>query len=440
MAESTLPEVGFRNHIMPASLRFSQPTPAFDPENPLSPLGDFQAGITVRVLEVDPNYPHLWRVAFDRRGAEPLLALIEIPIATTLSGRGWEDCEKLLAGFPLLDRLLRHPNPWSPESRIHPGSILSESILVEAGAEPPYGRFLCGQLRNNEVWSLIPLHVVFDISSAERPKYIVEFWSKGEAYRVRGFRGEPERNLLRRNLSQLAGFFDPSGNSMQRERGSNPYIRGLRDNVEYFHLPNDLRVALHFHHGEYLFLEIEQASAAARAKTIVRSPSELASYLQEQVAWHDENLRYIRNIPMINQGQTAYCVPATMARVLQFYGYDVHTHALAMLANTFEQQHLLDGGTTITDMQRAMRRITDGSPFRLRELKDSQASSIRHSIDSGLPIIWQIDGHLRLIIGISDDGSKIVYSDSWGPGHDFKVMDYILFTRYNRGMWVLEPR
>jgi hypothetical protein len=440
VAHSAIPEAGFRTHVTPQTLRFTTPTPGFNPDNPDQEMGTFQPGITVRVVEVDPHHPHYWRVAFDRPGAEPLIALIQIPIISTIGGRGWQESENLLAGFPLLDRLLRHPNPWSEELRKSPGEILSQSFMVEPGATPPYGRFFCAELNKNTAWNLLPLHVVFDISSAERPKYIIEFWSKGEAFRVRDFRGEPERNLLRRNLSQLATFFDPSGNSVQRERGSNRYIRGLRDNVEYFHLPNDLRVALHFHHGEFLFIEIEQASAAARAQTIVRSPAELAKHLQEQVTWRDDRIRYISNIPMINQGQTSYCVPATMARVLQFYGYDVHTHALAMLTKTIEQRSMEDGGTTLADMQRAMRRITDGSPFRLRELTDNRAETIRQAIDSGLPIVWLIQGHLRLLIGISDTGNEIVYTDSWGPGHDFKTMYFSQFTSENRGMWVLEPR
>lgn len=437
---ATPPQEGFRSHLTPNTLRFSEPTAAYNPENPEERLGEFQPGISVRVLGVDAEHATFWRVAFDRPGAEPLEALIDIPASNALGERGWQEVETLLAEFPLLDRLLRHPDPWAPELREKPGELLSTSVGVEAGSTPPYGRFFCTDLRNNSVWSLQPLRVILDLSSTERPKYQVEFWSKGEAYRVRNFRGEPERNLLRRNLTQLSSFFDASGNSSRRERGSNPYIRGLRDNVEYFYLPNDLRVALHFHHGEYLFLEIEQASVAARAQTIVRSPQELAAHLRSQVGKRDDSIRYIANIPMVNQGQTAYCVPATMARVLQFYGYDVHTHALAMLANTHEQQHVFDGGTTHQDMHRAMRRITDGSPFRLRELSNDRPATIRQAIESGLPIVWLIPGHMRLLIGICEQDREIVYSDSWGPGHEFKTMSFAEFSRENRGMWVLEPR
>ena len=43
---------------------------------------------------------------------------------------------------------------------------------------------------------------------------------------------------------------------------------------------------------------------------------------------------YIEGIPMINQGRKGYCVPASVARVLQYYGIDTDIHELAMLMET----------------------------------------------------------------------------------------------------------
>lgn len=62
---------------------------------------------------------------------------------------------------------------------------------------------------------------------------------------------------------------------------------------------------------------------------------------------------------------------------------------------------------------------------------------IRNRINSGLPLVWCVllglvnekqktlqpgGGHMRLIIGYNDKDDTIVYSDTWGAGHEFKTM------------------
>jgi len=62
---------------------------------------------------------------------------------------------------------------------------------------------------------------------------------------------------------------------------------------------------------------------------------------------------------------------------------------------------------------------------------------IRSRIDDGLPLVWCVQlglvnekrktlqtggGHMRLIIGYNDKDDTIVYTDTWGAGHEFKTM------------------
>lgn len=431
---------GYRSHVPPRTVTFNEPTPAFDPENPDRRLGDFQTGLSAVFREARPADGR-WLVEYQRLHQDNILALIPIPTLAEPASPGFRQIVGVLEQFPLLHRLLETSNPWAPDWLDSPGPILSPSIAVGIGSGARPNRFTCATPHHNRAWGLEPIHLYYDVSHAERPKFVAEFWSKGEAIRRPNFRDEPARNELRRNLQQIASFFDPSGNSAHRERGSHPYIRGLRDNVEIFLLPNDTRVSLHYQRGEYLFLEIEPASAADRQQTIARSPSELAAHLRQAVAANEDGIVFVGGIPMIDQGRTAYCVPATMTRVLNFYGYDVNTHSLAMLAGTMEQgPSPFSGGTTQDDMMRAMRRITNGSPFRLREVRDASPAGIKQVVTSGTPVIWLINGHLRLLIGIHPRTGEIAYSDSWGAGHDFKTMPYQQFARMNRGMWVMEPR
>lgn len=61
------------------------------------------------------------------------------------------------------------------------------------------------------------------------------------------------------------------------------------------------------------------------------------------------------------------------------------------------------------------------------------------SIDSGIPLVWGVQlgllpeeklnpqafgGHLRMIIGYNEKKNEIVYSDTWGAGHEFKKMKW----------------
>ena len=61
---------------------------------------------------------------------------------------------------------------------------------------------------------------------------------------------------------------------------------------------------------------------------------------------------------------------------------------------------------------------------------------VQDHIDQGIPVLWSvmlgivpearapkvISGHMRLIIGYDVGTGEILYSDSWGPGHELKRM------------------
>lgn len=79
---------------------------------------------------------------------------------------------------------------------------------------------------------------------------------------------------------------------------------------------------------------------------------------------------------------------------------------------------------------------------------------IRDRIDAGVPVVWNVmlglvketpptpqrlGGHTRLIIGYTDDG-KILYSDSWGYGHEVKEMDAEDAFVITTGIFAIQPR
>ena len=78
----------------------------------------------------------------------------------------------------------------------------------------------------------------------------------------------------------------------------------------------------------------------------------------------------------------------------------------------------------------------------LREIRakgtafDRFRKQIRDNINAGTPLLWALQvgvfpergipqqggGHMRLVIGYNQETDEIIYTDSWGPGHEFKRM------------------
>ena len=65
-------------------------------------------------------------------------------------------------------------------------------------------------------------------------------------------------------------------------------------------------------------------------------------------------------------------------------------------------------------------------------------SNIKKNIDKGIPVVWGLflgvvpengktpqsrGGHMRLIIGYNKDLSQLVFTDTWGAGHEFKTIN-----------------
>ncbi len=79
---------------------------------------------------------------------------------------------------------------------------------------------------------------------------------------------------------------------------------------------------------------------------------------------------------------------------------------------------------------------------------------ISTKIDRGIPLIWSVSlgfvpekpaipqargGHMRLIIGYNKKTSEVIYTDTWGRGHEFKKMDAGSAYAISKGLFSLEP-
>lgn len=196
---------------------------------------------------------------------------------------------------------------------------------------------------------------------------------------------------------------------------------------------------------------------------------------------------FIKNIPMVDQGRKGYCAVASAERVFRYYGLQVDQHAMAQIAQSSAQGgtnplKMIDAlkrvaGRTKTRLYqhyeidrresastiKAYNRLAKKSNH--RQLPENvyyqQFLSVAHAetlksvrskgstynrfkktiidkINEGIPLLWALQvgvikergipqaggGHMRIIIGYNEKSDQIIYSDSWGAGHEFKKMTF----------------
>ncbi len=237
------------------------------------------------------------------------------------------------------------------------------------------------------------------------------------------------------------------------------------------------------------FIRLAMAGNAEALKRGGARDSASRSALKKNVQ-HDENGDvWIDGIPMIDQGQKGYCVPATCARVFSYYGMDgVDQHAMAALCDTNA-----GGGTTAPAMEAALTTISRKFHVKMTKLEEIKKSNfdkflaaynktavkmgkptivytggesdkltfdpdvlnkcsgiksgdinkwlkpVKKSVDEGVPVMWIIPGHMRMIIGYNEKENTIIYSDSWGAAfakRSMPVAEAIMRSEYR---YILKP-
>ena len=231
------------------------------------------------------------------------------------------------------------------------------------------------------------------------------------------------------------------------------------NNVEFLRL----RLARRDAKGAYA------AAMKSRAGASV-SLSDLPNFVERD----SEGNVFIKDLPMVDQGQKGYCVVASTQRLFEYYGIACDQHQLAQIANADPEK-----GTSIGSIVEELGAIdhrfktrfeaiavaSGGRPglyelktgLRLGDLVEDRdfQRTIRKSIDDGIPLLWALElgkyeedpstaqqtggGHMRMIIGYNDKTNRIIFSDSWGAGHEFKTMDADDVYRATDGLFLLKP-
>ena len=281
-----------------------------------------------------------------------------------------------------------------------------------------------------------------------------------------GEKGEEQKGRLANNMFLNANF-----------RVANGYLYTVKWSVSGRSRRDSL--------PEYLQLEIEKFNPQddPRKQSLVRvdrSKVERSSDLVDNVQRKEDGTIWIVGIPMVDQGAKGYCVAAVAERILKYYGVDdVTQHTIAQITGT------TNAGTSSRMMLEALGKAGSKFGIRVRSRYSAEIESVeeleklvsryntqarrarlkkiavvqrgnyvyvgetmaqmnprifrklRSRIDDGLPLVWCVQlglvnekrktlqtggGHMRLIIGYNDKDDTIVYTDTWGAGHEFKTM------------------
>jgi hypothetical protein len=187
----------------------------------------------------------------------------------------------------------------------------------------------------------------------------------------------------------------------------------------------------------------------------------------------------IDRIPMIDQGPKGYCVPATLARIGQHVGVDISMHEIAMIANSSS-----GGGTSVGAAVASLKKNYARIQLKIKDIRiknpinayTSNASvakqafdeleyddrsvasffkEVKKQIDKGQIIAWSMvvgllpengqparqsgGGHMRMIIGYNEKSREILFSDSWGSGHELKRIDLKAALIVSSGIYQIVP-
>jgi len=212
---------------------------------------------------------------------------------------------------------------------------------------------------------------------------------------------------------------------------------------------------------------------------------------------------YVDDVPMVDQGDKGYCALASSERVMRYYGIDCDQHdmaqasgsdacgtgpeelqdALHRLQNRFRIRvrdiihwDVRDYERFTSVYNREAKRVgarpcPDGYVWAsfygldkdvLREARtkgigyEKFTKSVLDFTSRGVPLLWGLElgiypengqkalqfggGHMRLILGYNQKTDELIFSDSWGAGHELKRMAMRDAYVVTRGLYMIEPQ
>lgn len=231
--------------------------------------------------------------------------------------------------------------------------------------------------------------------------------------------------------------------------------------------------------GEREFLRLRMARPQAKGMLAASLKHERGGAavrlgdLPRNVEKADNGDIYVKSLPMVDQGNKGYCVAATVQRLFEYYGIGADMHQIAEIAGSDPKRgtstlamakeldkidyrfktrlDILGMGMPMTEVKTKKGEYFVGDPYEERDF----TKAVYKYIDDGLPLLWSLQlgrypekpnlnpqtagGHMRMIIGYNKKTSELLFSDSWGAGHELKRMQMDHAYKASHGLFVLKP-
>ena len=177
----------------------------------------------------------------------------------------------------------------------------------------------------------------------------------------------------------------------------------------------------------------------------------------------------ISGVPMVDQGQKGYCVAASCQRLFDYMRIPCDQHEMARLVSVDAES-----GANVFAMQKSLAKIDEHfkvsfkalinpenyyTSSRKRRVSEKQfISIIKEYAEKGIPLLWALElgraeedpplpgdgqirgGHMRMIIGYNLEKNQILFTDSWGAGHELKRMSTMAAYDVTIGLYSMAPR
>lgn len=256
--------------------------------------------------------------------------------------------------------------------------------------------------------------------------------------------------------------------------------------------------------GEFIRLRLAPRTKAEVGSSASANVAKVgASDLLKNVRKEPNGDVFIAAVPMVDQGEKGYCALASTERVMRYYGIQCDQHDMAQAAqgdawgtNPDELQdalHKLQGRFKIrvrdlihwdikdyirfTEIyNREAKRLgarlceegyywvsfqgLDKEALKAARCRGSALDRFRRAVTDhtgrGVPLLWGLElgifpengeearqsggGHMRLIIGYNEKTDELIFSDSWGAGHEMKRMDMKEAFTVTKGLYMVEPQ
>lgn len=175
---------------------------------------------------------------------------------------------------------------------------------------------------------------------------------------------------------------------------------------------------------------------------------------------------FVGSVPMVDQGDKGYCVVASCQRMFAYLNIPCDQHEIALIAGSDSER-----GTNSGAFTEALDKIDNKFKVRFKPLlekrpmvpSDERAARadrflkmIQEHVDKGVPLLWALElgqfpeepdnsaqgggGHMRLIIGYNEKTGQLLFSDSWGAGHELKRMKLEDAVKATFGVYLIEPK